>query len=158
MPLLHMCHRLFSSHSNQHQLAYSRNSDASKPGHPTSSLEPSDNQRTAADQTSCIVVDEQNSSTSKQLHFIISRMKHFNPPSVASATCEESAQNISGPSRILGIMKSVLSYQQMDTTQPFSTCDSHQHAASPPTTTTTEYEPTQQPAKTQLIYLKDFEH
>ena len=55
VPLSHISHRLFSSHSNQRQLPGNTscicpNSDAIKPGHPISSAEPSGTQRTAAAQ------------------------------------------------------------------------------------------------------------
>ena len=53
VPLPHMCHRLFNSQTNQHQLPGNtswlfKDSDASKPGHPTSSAERGGTHRTAA--------------------------------------------------------------------------------------------------------------
>ena len=46
-------------------------------------------------QTSYLVIDEQKPGTSRQLYVTISPTKAFNPPSVASVTCEESSHNIS---------------------------------------------------------------
>ena len=85
--------------------------------------------------TSVIVVDDQQPGPSRPLTFTMTPMKHFNPPSVASATGEESQHNISGLSSFLGIYSLLMSYQQIDTLQLFSAPYLHQHTASHPTTT-----------------------
>ena len=50
-------------------------------------------------------------------------VKHFSPPSVASATGKESQHNISGLSSFFRNLQCLMSYQQMDTPQPFSPAD-----------------------------------
>ena len=60
---------------------------------------------------------------SSSLTFTLMLRKHFNPPSVASATYEESQHNISGLSSFFGNILSVLSCQQIDTPQLFLPAD-----------------------------------
>ena len=84
--------------------------------------------------TSFLVVDDQQAGPSRPLTFTLTQMKQFNPPSVASATGEESQHNISGLSGFFGNLPSVWSYQQIDTPQPFLPPDLQQQKASPPTT------------------------
>ena len=65
-------------------------------------------------------------------------MKHFNPPPVASATGEENQHSISGLSNFFGTLQSVISYQRIDTLQPFSPANMPAPATSPPTTTASQ--------------------
>ena len=51
-----------------------------------------------------------------------------------TVTGEESSHNISGHFILFGNMQSVKNYQQMDTLQPFTPSDQHQHTTSRPTT------------------------
>ena len=67
--------------------------------------QPSESLSSSAQPTSYVVVDDQQRGTSRQMM--------FNPPSVATSQQEES------PSLFVAI-PSVLTYQQMDTPQPFS--------------------------------------
>ena len=67
---------------------------------------------TSAQPTSYVVVDDQQPGTSRQML--------FNPPSVAPSQQEESQHNTSGLSSLFAAIPSVLTYQQMDTPQPFS--------------------------------------
>ena len=140
MPIPYMCHRLFNSHSIQHHwsgihITYSRNSDATKPGHPRQP-------------TFIIVVDDKQTRPSRLLPFTLTLTKHFNPLSGACATGEESSHNISGLSCFFGTLQSVMSYKQMDTPKPFLPSDSHQQATPPPTTNM-QQEPQQQQAQNQ---------
>ena len=76
-----------------------------------SQVVPRGQQQPRGPQTSYLVVDEQQPSTSRQLNFTISLTKAFNLPSVASVT-GESAHNISGLSSIQPqCSKSLLSNQ-----------------------------------------------
>ena len=75
-------------------------------------------QQSRGQQTSFIVVDNRQAGP-----YPLIPMKHFNPPSVAYATGEESQHNISGLSSFFGNLQSVMSYQQIDTPQPFSPPD-----------------------------------
>ena len=63
-------------------------------------------------QPTYVVVNDQQSGTSRQMI--------FNPPSVAPSQQEESQHNTSGLSSLFAAIPSVLTYQQMDTPQPFS--------------------------------------
>ena len=76
------------------------NTDVFKPGHQTRSAEPIGKQRTAAaiqrQQTSFLVVYDQQAGPSRPLMFTLTPTKHFNRPSVVFATCKESQNNISG--------------------------------------------------------------
>ena len=74
-------------------------------------------------------------------------MKHFNPPSVASATGKESQHNILGHSSFFKNLHSVMCYQQTDTLQLFSPADTPEPATSPPTTTASQQEHQQPPAQ-----------
>ena len=74
--------------------------------------QPSGPPSSSAQQTSYVVVDDQQPGTSRQMI--------FNPPSVAPSQQEESQQNTSGLSSLFAAIPSVLTYQQMDTPQPFS--------------------------------------
>ena len=74
-------------------------------------------------------------------------MKHFNPPSVASATGKESQHNISGLSSFFGNLQSMMSYQQIKTPQLCSPSNTHRQAASTPTTTAQKHQ--QQPVQLQ---------
>ena len=71
-------------------LNHPRDSDACKPGNPTHSAEPSGNQGQQCQSrglpTSFLVVDDQEAGPSRPLMVILMPTKHFNPPSVASAT------------------------------------------------------------------------
>ena len=66
----------------------------------------------SAQPTSYVVVDDQQPGTSRQML--------FNPPSVTPSQQEESQHNTSGLSSLFAAIPSVLTYQQMDTPQPFS--------------------------------------
>ena len=66
----------------------------------------------SAQPTSYVVVYDQQPGTSRQML--------FNPPSVAPSQQEESQDNTSGLSSLFAVIPSVLTYQQMDTPQPFS--------------------------------------
>ena len=95
--------------------------------------------------TSFIVVDDQQQAgPSRPLMFTLTLTKHLNPPSVPSATGEES-QHISGLSSFFGNLKSVMSFQQIDTPQLFLPVNIPAPAASPPITNTSQQE-YQQPA------------
>ena len=60
--------------------------------------------------TSFIVVDDQQQAgPSRPFMFTLTPTKHFNPPSVASATGEEGQHNISGLSSFFGNLQSVMS-------------------------------------------------
>ena len=74
-------------------------------------LPPSGPSSSSAQLTSYVVVDDQQPGTSRQMI--------FNPPSVAPSQQEESQHNTSGLSSLFAAI-SVLTYQQMDTPQPFS--------------------------------------
>ena len=63
-------------------------------------------QQPRGQQSSYLVVDKQQQGTSRQLHITISQRQHLNPPSVASVTGKESANNISGFSSIFGSTQS----------------------------------------------------
>ena len=63
-------------------------------------------------QPTSYVVDDQQPGTSRQMI--------FNPPSVAPSQQEENQHNTSGLSSLFAAIPSVLTYQQMDTPQPFS--------------------------------------
>ena len=103
--------------------------------------------------TSFLVIDDQQAGPLRPLTVTLMPSKHFNPPSVASATGEESQHNISGFSSFFGNLQSVMSNQQSDTPQPFSPADTPAPATSPTTTTTSQQEhqqaPTQPPPSTQ---------
>ena len=73
-----------------------------------------------AQPASFLVVDDQQPGTSRQLMFTLSPSKTVNPPSVTSGQQEESQDNTSGLSSLLGGIPSVLQYQQIHTPQPFS--------------------------------------
>ena len=79
-----------------------------------------DTQPASAQPTSYLVVDDQQSGTSRQLMFSLSPTKTVNPPSVAAVQQEEIQHNTSGLSSLFGLIPSVLQYQQIDTPQPFS--------------------------------------
>ena len=74
-------------------LNHPRDSDACKPGLPTLSVEPNGNQRTAVatrgQLTSFLVINDQQAGLSRPLTFTLMPMKHFNPPSVASAQAKK---------------------------------------------------------------------
>ena len=74
--------------------------------------QPSGPPSSSAQPTSYVVVDDQQPGTSRQMI--------FNPPSVAPSQQEESQHNTSGLSSLFAAIPSVLTYQQMDTPQPFS--------------------------------------
>ena len=94
-------------------------------------------QQTRRQPNSFQIVDDQQAESSP-LMFTKTPTKHFNPPSVASATSEETQYNISGLSSFFGNLQSVMSYQQIDTPQPYSPADTSAPLASPPTTTVTQ--------------------
>ena len=73
--------------------------------------QPSGPPSSSAQPTSYIVVDDQQPETSRQMI--------FNPPSVAPSQLD-SQHNTSGLSSLFAAVPSVLTYQQMDTPQPFS--------------------------------------
>ena len=98
--------------------------------------------------TSFMVIDDrQQTGPSRPLMFTLTLTRHFNPPSVASATDQESQHNISALSSFFGNLQSVMSYQQIDTQQPFSLVDTPAPAASPPTTTASQQEHQQSAAQ-----------
>ena len=74
--------------------------------------QPSRPSSASAQPTSCVVVDDQQPGTSRQMI--------FNPPSVAASHQEKSQHNTSGLSSLFGAIPSVLQYQQINTPQPFS--------------------------------------
>ena len=78
---------------------------------------------------------------------ILTPTKYFNPPSVVSATSEDSPHNILGLSSFFGNLQSVMSNQHIDTPQSFSPVDTPAPATSSPTTTTSQQGHQQQPAK-----------
>ena len=96
---------------------------------------------------SFLVVDHQQAGPSRPLTFTLMPMKHFKHLSIDSATDKETQHNISGLSSFLGNIPSVLSYQQIDTLQPFSPADTQPLAASPPTITVSQQEHQQQPPR-----------
>ena len=69
--------------------------------------------------------------------------KTFNPPSVASATGEETSNNLLGHTSLFDNIQSVRNNQEMDT-QLSTPSDRHQQTTSP--STTQQREPPQQPA------------
>ena len=75
---------------------------------------------TSASAKPTVVVDDQQSGTSRQLTFILSPAKPANPPSIASGQQEDSQQNTSGLSSLFDGIPSVLQYQQINMPQPFS--------------------------------------
>ena len=77
-------------------------------------------QQSRVQQTSFLVIDDQQAGPSQPLTFTLMPVKPFNSPSIASATGEESQHNISGLSSFFGNLKFVMSYQQIDTRQPYS--------------------------------------
>ena len=95
-----------------------------------------------------MVVDHQQAGPSRPINFKLTSTKHCNPLSVASTTGKVNSHNISGLSSFFGDLQSLLSYQQIDTPQPFSPSNLHQHTASPPTTQHQEFP--QKPAQLQL--------
>ena len=103
-------------------------------------------QQSRGQPTSFLVIDNQQAGPSRPLRFTLMPMKHFNLPSVASATGKESQHNISGLSSFFGNLQSVMSYQQIDTPQPFSPANMLAPAASPPTTSTSQQKHQQPPA------------
>ena len=74
--------------------------------------QPSGPSSSSAQPTSYVVVDDQQPGTSRRMI--------LNPPSVAPSQQEESQHNTSGLSSLFAAIPSVLTYQQMDTPQPFS--------------------------------------
>ena len=96
------------------------------------------------------MLDDQQAGSSRPLTFTLTLTKHFNPPSIASATGKESQHIISGLSSFFGNPQSVMSYQQIYTPQPFSPVDTLAPAASPLTTTASEQQQ-QQPAAQHLL-------
>ena len=95
-------------------------------------------QQSRGQPTSCLVIDNQQAGPSRPLTFTLMPMKHFNPPSVASATAEEGQHNISGRLSFLRNLQSMMSYQQIDTLQPFLPANVPASATSPPTTTSSQ--------------------
>ena len=87
-------------------------------------------QQSTGQPTSFQVVDNQQAGPLRPLTFTLTLMKQLNPPSVASATGRENQHNISGPSSFFENLPSVLSYQQVNTLQPFPPPDPQQ-ASSP---------------------------
>ena len=102
---------------------------------PQSQVASQGQQQSRGQSTSFLAVDEKQTRPSRPLTFTLTPTKHFNPLSVASATDEESQHNISGRSCFFGNVPLVLSYQQIDTSQPFSPADTQVPATLPPTTT-----------------------
>ena len=92
-----------------------------------------------------VVDDQQQAGPSRPLMFTLTLMKHLNPPSVASARGEESQHNISGLPSFFGNLKSVMSFQQIDTLQLFLPVNIPVPATSPPITNASQQE-YQQPA------------
>ena len=98
--------------------------------------------------TSFLVIDDQQEAgLSRPLTFTLTLAKYFNPPSVASATGAESQNNISGLSSFFENLQSVMSYQQIDTLQPFSPAHTPAPATSLLTTTASQQEHQQPPAQ-----------
>ena len=92
--------------------------------------QPSRPSSVSAQPTSCIVVDDQQPGTSRQMI--------FNPPSVAALHQKESQHNTLRLSSPFGAISSVLQYRQMDTPQPFS--PSHLQPAPSPMPSSTHHE------------------
>ena len=91
----------------------------------------------SAQPTSYVVVDDQQPGTSRQML--------FNPPSVALSQQEESQHNTSGLSSLFAAIPSVLTYQQMDTPQPFS--PSQLQPAPSPVPSSTRHEQSRPPSQ-----------
>ena len=89
----------------------------------------------SAQPTSCVVVDDQQPGTSRQMI--------FNPP--VPSPQEESQHNTSGLSSLFGAIPSVLQYQQMDTPQPFS--PSQLQPAPSPVQSSTNHEQSRPPSQ-----------
>ena len=131
--LQHLCHRHFNSHIRYLQARSSNRLSRAKWQHQQSRGQP----------TSLLIIDDQQAGPSRQLTFTLTLTKHFNPSPVASATNEQGQHKISGLSSFLGNIPSVLSYQQIDTPQPFSPADTQPSAAYLPTTTASHQPPAQ---------------
>ena len=86
-------------------------------------------QQTRGQPTSFLVIDNQQAVPSRPLTFTLMLMKH---PSVTPATGKESQHNISVLSTLFGNLQSVMSYQQINTPQPFSPADKPAPATSLP--------------------------
>ena len=91
----------------------------------------------SAQPTSYVVVDDQQPGTSRQML--------FNTPSVAASQQEESQHNASGLSSLFAAIPSVLTYQQMDTPQPFS--PSQLQPALSPVPSSTHHEQSRPPSQ-----------
>ena len=86
----------------------------------------------------------QQTGASRPLTFTLKPMKHFKPPSGLCYRCRKSTQQI----RTFKLLqKSVMSYLQIDTRQPFSRANMPAPATSPPTTTAAQQEHQQPPAQ-----------
>ena len=117
---------------------------------------PRGQQQPRGPETSYLVVDKQQPGTSLQLHITINPAKALNPQSVTSVTVKV---HTSQDSSLFGNIQSVTSYQQMDTLQPFSPSDPHQHTTSPPTIQQQEPpQPAQPPPPTQAAAEVDLLH
>ena len=99
--------------------------------------QPSGPPSSSAQPTSYVVVDDQQPGTSRQMI--------FNPPSVAPSQQEESQHNTSGLSSLFADIPSVLTYQQMDTSQPFS--PSQLQPAPSPVPSSTHHEHSRPPSQ-----------
>ena len=110
-----------------------------QPSRPSSAL---------AQPTSYVVVDNQQPGTSRQMI--------FNPPSVAPSQQEESQHNTSGLSSLFGAIPSVLTYQQMDTPQPFS--PSQLQPAQSPVPSSTHHEQSAESESAQISGLARTSH
>ena len=91
----------------------------------------------SAQPTSYVVVNDQQPGTSRQML--------FSPPSVGPSQQEESQHNTSGLSSLFAVIPSVLTYQQMDTPQPFS--PSQLQPASSPVPSSTHHEQSRPPSQ-----------
>ena len=75
-------------------------------------------QQSRGQPTSFLVVDDHQVAPSRSFTFALTPMKQFNPQSVTSVTSKKSTK-ISGLSSFFGDLQFVMSYQQIDTLQPF---------------------------------------
>ena len=142
MQLQHLCHRYFNSQSNLHQLQgihlnHPRDSDASKPGHPTCSAEPNGHQRTAATQRAANFIPSgwrPTGWTFETAYFHTDPDEALQPTVSCLCNRERKSTPQTRTLKLLGNFQSVMSYQHLDISQPFSPPDPQQQTASPPAT------------------------
>ena len=82
-----------------------------------SQVAPRAQQQPRGQPTSFIILDDHQTEPSGLPTFTLTPTKHLNPPSIASATVEESPHNISGLPSFFGNIQSITSFQQIDMLQ-----------------------------------------